>query len=81
MLEQYVYQYWLASCKLDRDIKLQMLSCIRQMVQPFAEQYGYQWTDKVERTLIDSALNFSSSWRVSFLEFFLRKLADLPMNN
>lgn len=74
MLEQYVYQFWLASCKLDRDIKRQMLSCIRQMVQPIAEQQGYEWSDKVERTLIDAALNYSSSWRKSFLDFFLDRL-------
>ena len=75
-LESMVFDYFKACMSPHRDRRVidSCLYWVRDAVQPIIEGMGYTWTDKTERILIDSCLNFSSSWQVSFLVFFMRRL-------
>lgn len=75
-LESMVFDFYRSAIAKNRYPKLVKynLDCIRDYVQPVVEGMGYTWDEKTEQILIDSCLNFSSSWQVSFLVFFLRRL-------
>ncbi len=75
-LEDLVYDYFKACFSPHRN-RWEIKSCldwVRDYVQPVTERMGIVWDDRVELILIDSCLNFSSSWQCDFLTFFLRKL-------
>lgn len=75
-LENLVFEYWKAvtSPYRHREIVDSCLYWVRDAVQPIIEGMGYTWDERTERVLVDSCLNFSSSWQVSFLVFFMRRL-------
>ena len=77
-LESMVFDFYrpaVAKNRYPRLVKYN-LDCIRDYVQPVVEGMGYTWTDKTEQILIDAALNYSSSWCMSFMEFFMRRLKN-----
>lgn len=75
-LERDVFDFWKECMSPHRNRRevLFLLVCIRDQVQPVCAKMGIPWTDRAERVLIDSCLNYSSSWQCDFLTFFLRRL-------
>ena len=77
-IESMVFEYWKAvtSPHRHREIVDSCLYWVRDGVQPVIERMGYTWDEKMEQILIDAALNYSSSWCMSFMEFFMRRLKN-----
>lgn len=75
-LEDIVLEYILSVFKHDRYGARYCLDQIRSAVIPVMEKMGITWTDKTEWILKDACLNYSSSLKVSFLEFFIRRIRD-----
>lgn len=76
VLERLAFDYWRATSETrDAGMRRIILDRIRDKVQ--ANITGIPWDARLERLLIDTVLNYSTSRQISFLTYFCRRMTDV----